>query len=135
MKIKRLLWLDDSRNPLTDDWLVFSPIERPFDVFWVKSYDEFVSWIRKNGLPDAICFDHDLGKIVEEQAISKGIPKKKARQMKQEEKTGMDCAKWLVEYCMDNKMNLPKWNCQSSNPGGRDNINGLLVSFMKNVKF
>jgi hypothetical protein len=27
----------------------------------VRSYDEFVAWIERHGLPDFISFDHDLG--------------------------------------------------------------------------
>lgn len=56
-----LIWLDDARDPFENDWLVFSPIPRPFDVVWVKSYKEFTNWITKNGLPGGICFDNSLG--------------------------------------------------------------------------
>ena len=114
--MKTLLWLDDIRDPLTRDWLVFSPIEQPYEVIWVKSYQEFVEWISNNGLPTAICFDHDLGDI------------------KDSEKTGMDCALWLLEYCMDNDLTLPLYNIQSANPVGRENINSLLQNFIKYYK-
>ena len=110
--MKRLLWLDDYRNPLENDWFVFSPIGRDVEVSWVKNYREFVSWIHLNGLPDGICFDHDLG----------------------EEKTGYDAAKWLVEYCLDYNLDLPKWSIQSSNPVGRENIECLFKSFEKYEK-
>ena len=53
--------MDDSRNPWKNDWLIFSPIGRDVDVTWVMSYNEFTDWIMVNGLPDGICFDHDLG--------------------------------------------------------------------------
>lgn len=43
--MKRLLWLDDYRNPLENDWLVFSPIGRDVEISWIKSYQEFASWI------------------------------------------------------------------------------------------
>lgn len=106
MKYSKLLWLDDSRDPMTRNWLVFSPIP-PSEVIWVKNYDQFVDWISINGLPDAICFDHDIGS----------------------DKSGYDCAKWLVDYCMDNDLDLPLWNIQSANPVGKDNINSLLIRF------
>lgn len=128
--MKKLLWLDDIRNPMEGDWLSFSPIT-PEDVIWVKSYVEFVNWINKNGLPDAICFDHDLGMDVAINARSKGLTKKVARKKKQEEKTGHDCAKWLVEYCMNNKVKLPLYNIQSANPVGKSNIDGLLKNFIE----
>ncbi len=114
--MKTLLWLDDYRDPFEDDgkWLVFSPIDSPFNVIWAKSYQEFIDWIKVNGLPDAICFDHDLGD-----------------KLGPDEKTGLSCAKWLVEYIMDNGGELPAWNIQSANPVGKDNINGLLTGFKK----
>lgn len=113
---KRLLWLDDSRNPLENDWLVFSPIGRNVDVSWVTSYDEFVNWITNNGLPDGISFDHDLGDVTD---IG--------------EKTGYDCAKFLVDYCIEHKDNLPEYAIQSSNPAGRENIDMLLKNYKKFV--
>lgn len=118
--MKKLLWLDDIRNPFEVNsdgikhWLVFSPLEQPYEVYWVKSYSEFISWITANGLPHGICFDHDLGEIVG------GI-----------EKTGHDCAKWLVEFCLDNECALPIWNVQSANPVGKENINGVLEGYKR----
>ena len=109
--MKTLLWLDDYRNPynINEEWLIFSPIKNP-NTIWVKNYNEFINWILINGLPDAICFDHDLGS---------------------NETTGYDCAKWLVEYCIDNNKSLPEYAIQSANPVGRENINNLLTNFNK----
>lgn len=107
---KTLLWLDDARDPMENDWLNFSPIGKDVDVFWVTTYQEFVDWIMCNGLPDAICFDHDLG-------THNG--------------NGMECATWLVNYCLDTKNNLPKYAIQSANPVGKQNINSLLENFLK----
>jgi len=140
--MKTLLWLDDVRDPLKDDWLVFSPISQPFKTVWVKSYQEFVDWIKKSGLPDAICFDHDLADT-HYQPAKHWDPKhpdhepmdynlwEKGQAFK--EKTGMDCAKWLVEYCLDNSIALPPYNIQSANPAGKANIDGLLKSFKQSV--
>lgn len=133
--MKKLLWLDDIRDPFEvvdgNDWLVFSPIERPFECIWVKSYTEFVNWIKENGLPDAICFDHDLGMEVAIKARETGMSKRQSRKLKQLEKTGYDCAKWLVDYCMFKELRLPDWNIQSANRVGKENIDGLLKSFIK----
>ena len=76
--MKRLLWLDDIRDP--------SSIKN-YDVTWVKNYDEFVNYLINNDLPYAISFDHDLGKGTEREANLSGIDKRKARQLKQQEKT------------------------------------------------
>jgi hypothetical protein len=129
--MKTLLWLDDIRNPHEDNWLVFSPIEQPFAVIWVKSYNEFTMWIKAYGLPDAVCFDHDLGMDVAIKAREKGMSKRKSRALKQEEKTGFDCAKWLVDYCIDNNKPLPLYNIQSANPVGKENIDTLLKNYLK----
>jgi len=133
-EIKFLLWLDDIRNPLEGDWLKFSPIDPPYTTVWVKSYSEFVQQIKKNGLPDAICFDHDLGMTAALEARAKGLSKRKSRELKKLEKTGYDCAKWLVEYCMDKNLPLPKYSSQSFNPIGRENILELLDNFLKYQK-
>ena len=81
------------------------------DVVWVKDYNEFVEYITENGLPDGICFDNDLGKKLE----------------------GYDCAKWLTEYCLDNKKPLPKYSIQSDNCAAYENITSLFNTFNKVV--
>lgn len=47
------------------------------------------------------------------------------------EKTGLECAKWLVELCMDKGLKLPKYLCHSQNPVGKDNILGYLDNYKK----
>lgn len=103
---KTLLWLDDERDPTDARWNSYFPLETP-TIAWVKTYDAFVEWVTQNGLPDAVCFDHDLG----------------------EGKSGFDAAKWLTEYCLSRDSPLPAWNIQSANPIGRDNIISILRSF------
>lgn len=128
--MKTLLWLDDIRDPFKDDWLVFSPIT-PDKVVWVKSYQEFKDYIIDNGLPDAICFDHDLGMDVAIEARENGMSKRRSRKLKQEEKTGYDCAKWLVWWCQENRLPLPLYNIQSANPVGKENIDMYLKGYLK----
>lgn len=117
---------------------MFSPIDLidgSTSVVWVKSYHEFVAWITDNGLPEAICFDHDLGlDLVHEKKVMSKRALKKFRKTP-EYKTGYDCAKWLVEYCLDRRIYPPKYNIQSSNTVGKDNINGLLKNFMEKVSY
>jgi hypothetical protein len=109
---KTLLWLDDYRDPLDDkiDWMVFSPIGRNVDVVWVTTFQEFTDYFMVRGMPDGICFDHDLG-------THNG--------------DGHQCAKWLVSYCLDNNKNIPPYSIQSANTVGKENINKLLKSFIK----
>lgn len=138
--MQTLLWLDDIRDPNGyevdgNTWAsAFSPIQAPYLIHWVKSYEEFVDWIKFNKLPDAICFDHDLGMEVALNARAKGMSKRESRKLKQKELTGFDCAKWLVDYCIDNSLPLPKYNIQSANPVGKENIDGLLKNFIKHYE-
>lgn len=117
---KTLLWLDDYRDPMEGQWLVFSPISGSFEVHWVKNYYQFVDWILANGLPTGICFDHDLDP-------NQGLTGLEII----DEKTGFDCAKWLVDYCIDNQKPLPLYNIQSANPVGKENIDKLLQNYLK----
>lgn len=126
-----LLWLDDYRDPNDTkiDWLVFSPIGKNVEVIWIKTYNEFVEYILTNGLPEAICFDHDLSDF---QAFKSNYPElMEDVELPETEKTGYDCAKWLIDYCLDNNLNIPKYNIQSANPIGKENIDKLLKSFNK----
>jgi len=114
-QMKTLIWLDDMRDP-TDarmDWLAYSPIGKEVEVIWLKNYSQFKNWILKNGMPDGICFDHDLG---------------------EDTPSGYECAKWLVNYCLDNNVAPPVWSSQSANPVGKANINRLLRNFLRSLE-
>lgn len=124
----RLCWLDDIRDPfkfpysdmikalLTDD---ITEQVSPAEVIWVKNYNEFITHISTNGLPDILSLDHDLDYFT-----MIGEPST--------EKTGYDCAKWLVDYCMDNNVKLPGiTQCHSQNPAGKKNIVTLLNNFRR----
>lgn len=128
------LFLDDIREPehayeYTKQSMF---IERKWQV--VRNYPEFVSWIETNGLPLLISFDHDL-------ALSHYTPEHlwvdydKSKQWQDEqvhtEKTGYDCAKWLVDYVIVNKLPLPKIFCHSMNPVGKDNIMALFNRYIQ----
>jgi hypothetical protein len=131
-----LLWLDDLRNPFSGNWIRdFAPEYFSLGkIIWVKSYDDFTKWIKYNGLPQKICFDHDLGEDVAMELVSYGMTKSKAREVKKLAKSGFDCAKWLVDYCLDNKIQMPEWEIQSANPVGKENINSLLNNARKHIE-
>tara|TARA_B100000378_G_scaffold277352_1_gene277489 strand:- start:887 stop:1351 length:465 start_codon:yes stop_codon:yes gene_type:complete len=109
-KLKTLVWIDDKLNPMDPrmDWLAYSPVGREVKVIWVKNILEFKKWVQNNGLPCAICFDYDLG---------------------ENNPSGFDCAKWLVNYCQNNQLALPLWASQSPNPEGKARINRFLRNF------
>lgn len=133
--IKSLLWLDDCRDPFDKnvDWLVFSPIGKNVDVHWVTNYMEFIDWIMINGLPDAICFDHDLADEHYRPSMYNpdGHYSLYYTDGTFKEKTGYDCAKWLIDFCDVNNLELPKYNIQSANPVGKQNIDMLLKNYLK----
>lgn len=105
------LFLDDEREPkdayskylsgnnpvyLEDDWTV------------VRSLQEFMRHLKKQGMPDLISFDHDLG-------FSPN--------------TGYDCAHALVDFCLSRNIDLPLCMIHTGNPVGRENIYNLLNKF------
>ena len=56
--MKKLLWLDDMRNPYHGDWVQrYSPIGTDVEINWVCSYNDFVGYIKEEGIPDGVCFD------------------------------------------------------------------------------
>ena len=110
--MKILLWLDDIRDPNDSKWREKYLLDE-YEIVWVKNHQELVSYIKENGLPYTIGFDHDLGDDYE---------------------TGYDSAKWLVEYVMDNNLNLPQWFIQSDNPVGRKNINSYLINYLSSIQ-
>ena len=131
--MKKLLWLDDCRNPFENDWLNFSPIGKNVEVHWVKSYDEFIKWITDNGVPDAVCFDHDLGYRIDpnsEVSYHNGeISAYSLLPYDEEEKTGYDCAKALGYLCTELNVPYPLYNIQSANPVGKANIKCYIENF------
>lgn len=86
----------------------------------VRSYEEFVAYIEEFGLPEVISFDHDLS---EEHYAPE------SEGWVYVEKTGLDCAKWLCEYCDKNEKELPEWYIHSMNPVGAENIRKQLENY------
>lgn len=130
--MKKLLWLDDIRNPGLADWLMCYAPQFAYgegEVIWVKDYDGFVTYIEDNGMPDMISFDHDLGEDVAKDKVAGGMSKRQARIQKRETMSGFECAKWLVDYCLDNDTELPQFGVHSANPVGAENIRKLLTNF------
>lgn len=136
VKMKTLLWIDDIRNPYIDNWLRdYAPqfVSGESNVVWVKNYDDFVNHIKFKGIPDMISFDHDLGEDIAREKVRMGTSKKQARKQKKEVKSGFDCAKWLVDYCIDNQTPIPHFGVHSANPVGAENIRGLLNNALKHI--
>ncbi len=95
------LYLDDERTPKGSNWVI------------VKSFNEFVSTILENGLPEEVSLDHDLGE--DENGL---LP------------TGLDCLKWLLT---DQNFDITgmKINIHSSNAAGAANMQSYINTWYK----
>ena len=118
------LYLDDIRTPNNDDWHV------------VWNYDELVSHIRLNGLDkyEVISLDHDLGDTAQKEYFNNVSPNYQLDYNNILEKTGLDCAKWLVAESMNSKIPLPQIYTHSANPIGAANIMGYVNNYLKNCR-
>jgi len=126
------LFLDDFRNPEDCANYMSTPhIYRLLKWDVVRSYDEFKDVIEQRGLPEIISFDHDLADEHYDSDMYSGDDSYNKKYEHFTEKTGYDCAKWLVEYCMDRDLDLPQYVVHSMNPAGGRNIWEYLESYTK----
>ncbi len=99
------IYLDDIRTPSNDDFII------------LRSHEEAVEYVKNNGIPQYISFDHDLG------CDEKGniFP------------SGFDFAKYLVDMDIENKycfLDDFQFNVHSANPIGKKNIESLLNNYL-----
>ena len=120
------IYLDDYRHPY--DAYTYTKNTDYLQLKWtiVRSYDEFVKTIEEIGLDNIniISADHDLA----DQHYSSGHV---IDYSSYTEKTGYDCIKWLCDYSLDVKQNLPKILVHSMNPVGSENIRKYIENFIK----
>lgn len=125
------LFLDDERMPSDVKW-----IKLPENVEWtiVRNYQQFVDTITANGLPLCISFDHDLSysAYIEYQNSNK---KTTINYNNIVEKTGLDCAKFVINYCIKHKLPYPAYTVHSMNHIGALNITSKIESFKKIYSF
>jgi hypothetical protein len=126
--MKKYIYLDDVRTPINsisenpdfniDSWVI------------VRSYDEFVNKVNEIGLEniELISLDHDLGDSAMKEWHTNVYHNYKLDYNNITEKTGMDCAKWLVEQWMDGKPVVPV-RVHSANAVGSANIEGYINNY------
>ena len=135
------LFLDDIRIPKDAIGLVSSNLNQIYwDNDWsiVRNYFEFCNYIQKFGLPDFISFDHDLADdhyndLFSDENWSKNDNDIVLKYDEYKEKTGYECAKWLVDWCLENKKSLPECVVHSVNPVGKQNIETYLNNAKKHL--
>lgn len=89
--------------------------ESNFDI--VRTYDEFVHYVRSKGLPNFISFDNDLGLDDNGNVAPDGYA----------------AAKWLVYKSELDLINL-EFEVHSANPVAAEQIRGLLNNYIKHLK-
>lgn len=89
-------------------------IEYVNDFAIVRTYEEFVQYIQKYGLPNYISFDNDLG-LNEKGEVALD---------------GYAAAKWLV-YESDLDLRRLEFYVHSANPVAKKQIEGLLNNYIK----
>lgn len=140
--VNRYLFLDDERNPADVTWC---DIPRTNNYAVVRNYDEFVTHIMSFGIPDFVSFDHDLAD--EHYAVMlKEVEASKYTAFVDDdeggltltfnygsEKTGYDCAKWLVDFCVARDIKFPSYAVHSMNPIGRERIDNYIADAKQNL--
>ena len=121
------LFLDDERYPQDVKWVTL-PLAS-WDI--VRNYDQFVDIITKRGLPDKISFDHDLCSEHYTEYFRSIQENRQIDYSKFKERTGFDCAKWIVNYCIDRRLQIPVYYVHSMNEIGKRNIISILESLKK----
>lgn len=115
------IYLDDKRTPnMTHDTGKGLGHSYSFENKWVivRDYFEFIDIIENNfDQIDLISFDHDLA------CFKNG-----------QEFTGKTAVDYLINYCLDHNKKFPNWYVHTNNPGGRQNIIGIILSFLKKVE-
>lgn len=123
-KPKYNLFLDDIRSPHQCVAYTKKEIYDSLDWQVKRSYEEFVECVTDNGLPEVVSFDHDL-------ADAHYNPTTWTEDFVYHEKTGFDCVKWLVDYCINNNLKFPEWHLHTMNPVGRKNMEAYILNYLK----
>jgi hypothetical protein len=137
------LFLDDLREPIMCAKMLPHLADLYNDSEWViaRNYHEFCNiikerWEKYNEAPTLISFDHDLGfehtRYYFENGGHENPPNPDDANFI--EKTGKDCANWLICFCEDEKVPLPEYIVHSANPVGSLNISSLLAQFKKHIE-
>ena len=130
-----VLFLDDERNPQDVTWARFP---RDGVTFVARNYEQFVDSIYNKGMPRFVCFDHDLADFHYQAMLKDNEANRYTAFVPDDEgglnltfdygkeKTGFDCAKWLVQYCIDNGLKFPPYVVHSMNPVGGQRIHDYI---------
>ena len=110
------LFLDDERIPadikllmgkfFVEDWVI------------VRNYQDFVEVVNNNiGNIDLVSFDHDIACFVGDV-----------------EKTGKDCADYLIDKCIETGIDFPNWFVHTQNIVGKPNVIASILTYLKYIE-
>jgi hypothetical protein len=123
------IYLDDVRTP----------IQPPSNWVIVRDYQELVDKVMEVGLNNIqmISLDHDLGDSAMSEYFNNVSPNYALDYSNITERTGMDCAKWLVNHFYEiqesnAEVSFPLVYTHSANPIGSANIMGYINNFLMN---
>jgi hypothetical protein len=116
--MKERIYLDDVRTPIDKDWII------------ARNYDEFVRIVKTYGLENikTISLDHDLGDTAMKEWHKNVYHNYTLNYDNITEKTGYDCAKWLVEQWMNGEPVVDVYT-HSANAIGAANIMGYINNY------
>lgn len=114
------LFLDDQRTP--DECVGKIYDQGGWDL--VGDFEEFQAYIMERGMPDVISFDHDL--VDEHYDIDWWDVYKEGQLAPTSYRTGLDCIKWLKQFCDESNSSMPECIVHSLNPVGREAINDYI---------
>lgn len=121
------IYLDDVRTPVSpnNEWVDNVP-----EWTVVRSYDEFVQKINSIGLEniELISLDHDLGDSAMKEWYDNVYNNYTLNYDNITEKTGYDCAKWLIEKWLDGEPVVDVYT-HSANAIGSANIMGIINNY------
>jgi hypothetical protein len=127
-KMKYRIYLDDVRTPISPNNAWVDGITE-----WtvVRNYDEFVQKINTIGLEniELISLDHDLGDSAMKEWHYGVVKNYTINYDNITEKTGYDCAKWLVNKWLDGEP-VVKVVTHSANAVGSANIMGYINNYL-----
>lgn len=116
------VFLDDERNTEDVFKLTNNDVYQKYHWLVVRTFNEFTSLIKKyfnkyKAMPSLLSLDHDLADFENGK-----------------EKTGYDVVKWLVDFCIDNELQLPETLVHSKNVVGKSNMESYLKNGKEHIK-
>jgi hypothetical protein len=97
----------------------------------VRNYNDFCEFIDKFGIPEIVSFDHDLTMEFMQHYYDVTSKTGVVEYDKLESKCGLDCIKYLCDYCERFQLKFPRYFIHSANRWGTINMRAYIKEFFK----